>query len=299
MRRGRTIKMYLMDGTAKGPIIAEVINWTGRAVVLPRHCLAEMAKRKELHRTGVYFLVGPDPKNIEQERVYVGEGDNVFDRLSAHNNDNKKDFWVTTIAVTSKDENLTKAHVRYLEHEIVRQLKNAGRVSLANGNEPSEKVLPESDLADMGHFIEMVKMMLPGLGFNMLQPRIDGNKEDIVQLARRATFVMTDVGTDAKAKEIDGEFVVLKGSTARKKGTKGWDSYVLLRDKLVSDGKLSVIKNGFYEFTENVAFSSPSAAAAVVAARNTNGRMSWRLANGAMTYGEWKSAAIEAARKNE
>ncbi|WP_234698839.1 GIY-YIG nuclease family protein [Poriferisphaera corsica] len=258
-----------------------------------------MAKRKELHRTGVYFLVGPDPKNIEQERVYVGEGDNVFDRLSAHNNDNKKDFWVTTIAVTSKDENLTKAHVRYLEHEIVRQLKNAGRVSLANGNEPSEKVLPESDLADMGHFIEMVKMMLPGLGFNMLQPRIDGNKEDIVQLARRATFVMTDVGTDAKAKEIDGEFVVLKGSTARKKGTKGWDSYVLLRDKLVSDGKLSVIKNGFYEFTENVAFSSPSAAAAVVAARNTNGRMSWRLANGAMTYGEWKSAAIEAARKNE
>jgi hypothetical protein len=31
-------------------------------------------------------------------------------------------------------------------------------------------------------------------------------------------FVMNPVGTDARAQEIDGEFVVLKGSTARKQG---------------------------------------------------------------------------------
>ena len=78
----------------------------------PVRSLAEAKQRKELSRTGVYVLVGP-PEDSGLPRFYVGEGDPIRPRLEQHAA--KKDFWTTCIAFTSKDENLNKAHVQYLE----------------------------------------------------------------------------------------------------------------------------------------------------------------------------------------
>ena len=48
-----------------------------------------------------------------------------------------------------------------------------------------------------------------------------------------------------------------------------------------SDGRATVVpKNGFYEFTKDAAFSSPSAAAAVVEGGSANGLMEWRTKDG-------------------
>ena len=60
MPLGKTIRLYLADGSPTGPIVAEIINWTGQVIVVPRAQLHEMAKREELQRTGVYVLVGPE-----------------------------------------------------------------------------------------------------------------------------------------------------------------------------------------------------------------------------------------------
>ena len=118
MGLGKTIRLYLVDGAATGPVIAEVINWTGQLMVVPRAQLSELAKREELQRTGVYILIGPDP-HAAQDRVYIGEGDDVFARLKAHDKDESKDFWTRAVTVTSKDFNLTKAHGRHLESRLV------------------------------------------------------------------------------------------------------------------------------------------------------------------------------------
>jgi len=84
------------------------MNWIGKVTVGPRSGLAELAKRKEVKRTGIYLLVGPDPHSPIKDRVYVGEGDNVLTRLVKHEGDESKDFWTRTVVVTSEDENLTE-----------------------------------------------------------------------------------------------------------------------------------------------------------------------------------------------
>ena len=89
---GRQIRIYLVDGTPNGIRTAEIINWTGSILVVPRARLPEVANRREAIRTGVYCLVGPDPDFANRDIVYIGEGDNVFTRLVAHSKDGAKDF---------------------------------------------------------------------------------------------------------------------------------------------------------------------------------------------------------------
>ena len=83
--------------------------------------------------------------------------------------------------------------------------------------------------------------------------------------------------------------VVFKGSTARKEGPQGWTSYRRLRDQLVTEGKLIPNENAqYYEFAENVAFSSPTAGAVIVNAYNVSGRTgSWRVEGTSKTYQDW------------
>jgi hypothetical protein len=53
MALGKTIRLYLTDGSPTGPIVAEIINWIGQVMVVPRAQLYELAKREELQGTGV------------------------------------------------------------------------------------------------------------------------------------------------------------------------------------------------------------------------------------------------------
>jgi hypothetical protein len=85
------------------------------------------------------------------------EGDNVLTRLTKHDADEAKDFWTRTVVVTSKDENLTKAHVRYLESRLVQIIAQANRAVLANGTAPPAPPLPEPDVADMEFFLAQVQ----------------------------------------------------------------------------------------------------------------------------------------------
>ena len=292
---GKTIRLYLVDGSPTGPITAEVGNWTGKVMVVPRAQLRELAAREELQRTGVYVIVGPDAQT-DTDRVYIGEGDEVFARLVAHDKDETKDFWTRAVTVTSKDFNLTKAHGRYLESRLIELAHAAGRAKVTNGTAPSVKTLPESDLADMEQFLDQIKLVLPVLGFDFLRP--PATREHSLAAVSTPTLIMAEVGAHAKAKEIDGSFVVLIGSTARREGSKSWDSYITLRDDLVKQGKLVAKNTELYEFTEDVEFSSPSAAAAVVAAANRNGRLTWKLEDG-RTYAEWKESQVEAGEAGE
>ena len=200
---GRTLRIYLVDGSPTGVLTAEIMNWTGRVTVGPRSQLAAMAKRPELSRTGIYLLVGPDPDVPNKDRVYVGEGDKVLTRLTQHEGDESKDFWTRTVVVTSKDENLTKAHVRYLESRLLQIATQAGRATLVNGTAPPLPPLPEPDVADMEFFLEQVQLVLPVLGFPFTQPRPAADAGPVVTAKPSASplFVMNPVGTSARARE--------------------------------------------------------------------------------------------------
>jgi len=287
---GKTIRIHLVNGLPSEILTAEIINWTGKIIVAPRAMLAELAKREEVKRTGVYCLLGPDPENPARDKVYVGEGDNVFKRLTAHDDDESKEFWVRCAVIISKDQNITKSHGRYIESRLITLAEEADRATIHNGTAPPIPPLPEPDIADMEYFISQMQLVLPVLGFNFLQakPVIHPGGTGITTDAS-PIFTYSPSGASAKAQEINGEFVVFKGSTARKEGPQGWTSYRRLRDQLVTEGKLIPNENAqYYEFAENVAFSSPTAGAVIVNAYNVSGRTgSWRVEGTSKTYQDW------------
>lgn len=279
------------------------MNWTGHALVAPRSQLADALQRTEAQRTGIYFLTGDDPEQPSKSRVYVGEGDSVIDRIKSHAKDPQKDFWTRACLVTSKDTNLTKAHVRYLEGRFVELIKLADRANIANGNEPARKNLPESDVADMEFFISQVQVILPVVGLDFLRPKATAKalampNEAELPAKSRLDLVLTSgkYGFEAKAVEIDGEVTVLAGSRATTE-TFVTNIYASLREQLVLDGRLRPTNNpSFLEFAEDVTFASPSAAAAVIKNRNTNGRTSWKLAGSGQTLKEWQDAQLAAVK---
>ena len=145
MTKPYSIRIFLPGGDPDGVRTIEKSNWSGVGIVIPRPLFPQSRSRRELSRTGVYVLVGP-PEDSGLPRVYVGEGDPIKPRLEQHAT--KKDFWRTCIAFTSKDENLNKAHVQYLESRLVLLAAQVKRCVLENGNAPSLPSLSEADAAD-------------------------------------------------------------------------------------------------------------------------------------------------------
>jgi len=121
-----TIKLFLPRGDAKSLRTAEISNWTGKAVAAPRTELDELLAREELEKAGIYILIGSDPLT-NAARAYIGEAEVIRERLKQHKT---KEFWVSAIDFVSKDENLTKAHVRYLESRLLTEANQIGRFTL-------------------------------------------------------------------------------------------------------------------------------------------------------------------------
>src|SRR5437016_12758224 len=134
-----TIKLFLPHGDAKSLRTAEISNWTGKAIAAPRTELDDLLRREELDKAGIYILSGVDPLS-GSPRAYIGEAEVIRERLKQHKT---KEFWISAIIFVSKDENLTKAHVRYLENRLLAEAGEAGRCSLEQ-NQASGAKLPES-----------------------------------------------------------------------------------------------------------------------------------------------------------
>jgi len=294
----RQIKLFLVDGSPAGIITAEVVNWTGKALAGPRARLGQLIRREEAGRTGVYLLIGPDPDRTSSLKAYVGEADNVRKRLLRHEGDQSLDFFDRVAFVVSKDENLTKAHARFLESELIRIATEASAVSLANMTAPEAPRLPEADRSDMAFFIEQLQTVLPIVGFDLFRS-VKRVAEGEGGIDPDVMFELDTVGVRALAREGDSGFIILSGSTARLEGTSTFPrGYRGFRDQLIADGKLvETGEPGIYRFTTDVPCPSPTAAASIVLARTAGGPETWRVRGSGETYNEWRSANLQAQGK--
>lgn len=301
---GKSVRLFLVDGTSGGLVTAEIMNWTGHVIAGPRTDLPALLKRDEAKRTGIYLLLGEDPDSPGGTLAYVGESDDVAKRLLQHAaTSGGKDFWNRAVVLTSKDMNLTKAHARYLESRLITLAASAGRAKLTNSNTPPPVALPEADRSDMEYFIDQAKIVLPVLGINLLratkveQPVAPSSAGDgTPEASPLFRMVREKFDVDATAQEIDGEFIVREGSTVRHEWSAGDHSYKKLRQQLESDGTLALTPEGSaMMFTHDHVFASPSAAAAVVLGRNSNGRLEWRVDGSSTTYGAWQENLLAAA----
>lgn len=288
----RSIRLFLVDGTPQGMRTAEVGNWSGLSLVCPRTDLARLGVRPEVRRTGVYILIGPSDSSPSGLMVYVGESDDVWARLTTH--DDRKDFWEWVVVFVSKDDNLTKAHARWLERTLVRELKQARRANVANTNEPASGRLPEADTADMETFLDNVRLLLPTLGVNVFA--IAGSQDRGPLPAADLRLELKWEDARAESVVVDGQFIVQAGSTARGVEVESLAAWLrALRSTLQANGVLVPHEGGLLTFSQPYAFESPSAAAGVVSGTGLNGRAAWKVKGTGESYKSWLATQMRYA----
>lgn len=268
-----TLKIFLVFGDPKRLRTAELSNWTGKAVAGPRSEFDKLLGREESLSTGVYFLTGIDPESNKQA-IYIGEAECIRDRIKNHLG---KDFWNHIAFFISKDENLTKAHIRYIEGRLIEVGKSTGR-SVVMNNQGSGSKLPESDREDMEVFLEKMQQVLPVLGIEAFVPAVSKEQRDTQRELLRCRI--KDIS--ASGYLTPNGIIVLSGSQAvlqERESAKNYSGVLTQRNKLIEDNVL-ITQDDKFVFTKDVEFSSPSAAAAVIHGGSANGLMAWRNKQG-------------------
>ncbi|WP_068118229.1 GIY-YIG nuclease family protein [Tropicimonas marinistellae] len=291
---GRSVRLYLADGTATGILTAEIVNWTGHVLSSPRTRVDVALKRDEVKRTGVYLLYGFETDN-DLPSVYVGEGDSIASRLYSHSKDDEKDFWERFVAITSKDLNLTKAHVKYLEGRIITLLKAAKKSSVTNKTDPSFDRLPEADISDMEAFLEELQLVLPVIGVDFLRKPKQGNSQSSDSKQSQTVFTIQNPkkGIDAMAIESEGEFVILAGSVGSlHQAISFGEKRRSFRKQVLESGRAEKVDDKTFRLVDDVAFSSPSAASVFLHGTARNGRTDWLVSGQSKNYADWKDEAL-------
>jgi len=292
---GRTIQLFLVDSKPTGLRKATIHGWTGLLFVSGASAFGDLTARDEVDRTGVYILSGPDPEKAGATRGYIGSGNSVAERIKQ--SALKRDFWETAITVTTSDDDLSKGHAEYLEARLIELTSQAGGVALDNGTQPdtSRRRLPEADVANMEQFLANLRIILPVSGLDMLKPQPRAVTQTAKPVEERTKGdvqfeIRHKSGVQATAVEEDGEFIVLEGSEALTGTGYVQQSYGGLKDKLIADGVLTPHGADKLRFDKPWSFNSPSAAAAVVLDRNSNGRIEWKVKGSKQTYHDWQQA---------
>ncbi len=293
--RGKEINIYLDDGSPTGIKLIKLGNWNGQVIVCPRARVSQLADWPESQRPGVYFLLGEDEETYKP-RIYIGEAEDVLKRLRSQFGG--KDFWKQAFIFTSTDENLTKAHVGYLESCMIEKAREYGRVILENTNSPKLPSLPRSGRATMDEYLDYARDILTTLGFPYLQPVIKKEATDSLSVLEKPKssiqkdskeaihsedssetlhhFFFSGRGIDGRGVSTDEGFVVLAGSLGNLKTTRSlnqkWED---MRNSLIAQKQISKAGHQI-RFDKDVLFNSPSAAATVLAGGMRNGQDVWK-----------------------
>ena len=213
MAYGKSIELFLANGTADSLVIAELSNWNGKAIKIPRIEITD-CKRDDIKGAGVYFLFCKEEDDTDS--VYIGESETVQDRLIQHlrdyNAEKEKFYWTTAVIFLGRD--LNKALIRYLEDRFVQIARECKRYTVLTKNTYSRTVMKEAHVAAMEEFIDNVRVLINALGYKVLEPTVqktsDSTDEDeklyLNTGAVRAVGIVTSEG-----------FVLLAGSKINEK----------------------------------------------------------------------------------
>ena len=271
MTYGKSIELFLVDGTSDGIVTAELSNWNGKAIKIPR-TMVNGCNRDDLQGVGVYFLLCQEEDGTDS--VYIGEAENIQKRLEDHLRDSKSGkeeyYWNTAVAFIGRD--LNKALIRYLEYRLVDIARDCPNYKVLTQNTYKNTVLKEAQIASMEEFIDNVRILMSSLGYRVLVKPTKAKSDTVY-------FYCNGSGANAKGFISSGGFTVVKGSAVSEKTVPSFETrgsgYYKLRARLEKEG---IIKGG--KFTRDYEFSAPSAASAVAMGRTSNGNVDWHTKDG-------------------
>lgn len=287
---GKTIKLYIMGSETKHLKSAELSNWTGKAFIGSRKHMGLIKEMEELKKPGIYFLVS-QAENSVQKNIYIGEAEDVSHRINQHYQSKDKDWWESFIVFISKDHNLTKAHVKFLEKKCINIIKkNKTAFILKNSVEPKDTRLPQSDVDDLENYLDNMIFMLQHLG---LMDFISTDDQTSSVTAQNAEIFYIELSSSKKKSQsptlkaelliLDNGYRLLQGSYIEKTLRKSFEKhcYYNLWIKLEKDGLFDKTEYGdTLIIKEDIYFKSASAAASIVQGRSSNGLKEWKNNNG-------------------
>lgn len=273
MAYGKSMELFLANGTAESLITAELSNWNGKAIKIPRIEVPE-CKRDDLKGVGVYFLFCKE--DDDSDSVYIGEAENIQERLVQHirdySSEKEKYYWNTAVVFIGRD--LNKALIRYLENRLVEIARTSKRYLVLTKNTYRNTVMKESQVAAMEEFIDNIKTLISTLGYKVLEPIIQNDGASSID----DEMLYLNIGNAEATAMITTEgFVLMSGSSVNEKTTMKSLSagMVKLRNKHLDSGKVKDWKT-----IEDILFSSSSAAADFVLGYSVSGPATWKDKNG-------------------
>ena len=273
MAYGKSIELFLANGTADSLITAELSNWNGKAIKIPRIEISD-CKRDDMKSAGVYFLFCKEED--DSDSVYIGESETIQERLNQHirdyNADKEKFYWTTAVIFLGRD--LNKALIRYLEDRFVQIARESKRYKVLTKNTYGKTVMKESQTAAMEEFIDNVRILINALGYKVLEPTVHNDPNSTVD--DEALFLNLGNASGKGMVTTEG-FVLFAGAvlnekTSEKSLSKG---AATLRKKHLASNK---VKD--FVTTEDILFSSSSAAADFVTGYSVSGPATWKNAAG-------------------
>ena len=274
MPYGKSIELFLVNGTADSLITAELSNWNGKAIKIPRIEVTS-CKREDITQAGVYFLFCKEDDGSDS--VYIGEAENVKDRLIQHLRDyqaeKEKYYWSTAVIFVGRD--LNKALIRYLENRFVEIARNSKRYIVLTKNTYRNTVMKESQIAVMEEFIDNVKILINALGYKLLEPF--SQVESPASETDDEMLFLTSGSAKATGKVTTEGFVVFEDAIVNEKtSTKSLSAGMQkLRQALIDSDKVQNWKT-----TEDILFSSSSAAADFILGYSVSGPQIWKTKDG-------------------
>ena len=262
---GKTVTTYLIDGDPKGTQYAFISNKICQMFVVPRSNLSYLNTQEKLQKPAFYILLGEDEATKPQ--AYIGETENFRERVKDH--DSKKSFWQKALIFVSKDADMTKADVQYLEHKAIAEAKKTNAFMLSDNKQtPKAPNLPEYQQDSMDEFFEDVKFLASFIGCNIFE--ISHPKTEHI-------FYTKGRGCDAKGFYSSNGFTVLKGSIIAPTTTSSF-SWIDKRNSIIKD--YTTTNGDIITMTTNKTFSSPSTAASFCLGRSSNGWIEWKDKDG-------------------
>lgn len=282
MGRGKSINLFLMDGTATGRIKCTLANWTGVAYKIPRTELEQCKERDDLKQSGVYFLFGVSDQTGEAV-AYIGQagarknGEGILYRLQEHKRNPDKDYWTEAVVFTTSNNSFGPTEISYLENRFCKMALIGNRYEVKNGNDPTPGNITEEKESELEEFIDYAKIVMGTLGHKIFEPI------DMASVKYAPVMVKDDEPilylhtskTKATGKRTSDGFVVYADSVVSLSPTKSCPEAIIKRRQILSK---KISNDGV--LTENTLFGSPSTAAAFVTFGSANGNIMWKTADG-------------------
>ena len=277
-QRGRTISLFLLNGSVTGTIKYTLPNWTGVIYKIPRTELGNCKERTDLQQSGIYFLFGKSDED-GKSAVYVGQagirknGNGLLGRILEHARNPEKDYWTEVVAVTTTNNSFGPTEISYLENQFTQLALAAKRYVVKNANDPNPGNITEEKEGELEEFIDYAKVVMGILGHKVFIP-LDEVTEDLPQTNITKLYLKRR-GAEATGLLTSEGIVVCKGSKLTANPTPSCHEWlknfrVQYANKITAD----------FVLTEDIVFNSPSAAAGFCVFGTENGRIAWKTEAG-------------------